>query len=166
MFLQVFAGATAATPSRTLHNWMKLKKTSVGTTSSSLAKVVLPKVSAAAHRSRHPKPVSCSSCCAVWCLRLPADFQAASPVPQARPSSQCWSADGACSSVTTPPILMDAGGQWSRYARWPLCGCYGVRRTLRCLQLLLRCVPLLCAHPIASATTAARISIECVIKPL
>ena len=36
---------------------MKIKKTRVGTTSSSLAKVVLLKVSAAAHRSHHPEPV-------------------------------------------------------------------------------------------------------------
>ena len=105
VFLEVFAGATAATPSRTLHSWKKIKKTSVTTTASSLAKVVLPKVSAAAHRSRHPEPVSCSSCCAVWCLRLPADLQAASPVPQARLSSQCCPADGACTSVVAPPIL-------------------------------------------------------------
>ena len=86
---------------------------SVTTTASSLAKAVLLKVSAAAHRSRHLEPVSCSSCCAVWCLRLPADLQAASPVPQARPSSQCRPADGACTCVVTPLILTHVGRLWS-----------------------------------------------------
>ena len=133
----VSAGEIAATPSCSCipSSWNVTKKTSIGTSTSSPAEAMLPTVSVAGQRSRHPEPGSCSACCAAWRVRFSANYQAVSIVPQVHPSSRCWPADGACTQLAAPPILMAAGRQWSGCARWNLCGYYGVWRTPRYLQL-------------------------------